>query len=83
MAPETLAARCRVALRSELRAGNAACCAALLVMLARCEAPWLAPLTGCIGECVDEKRSEVERACAAAGVGMDVALAALEGVSGI
>ena len=83
VAPETLAARCRVALRSELRAGNAACCAALLVMLARCEAPWLAPLAGCIGECADEKRSEVERACAAAGVGMDVALAALEGVSGI
>ena len=77
VAPETLAARCRATLRTELRAGNAACCAELLVLLTRCEAPWLAPLAACVSECAAAQQSEVERACAAAGIRLDEALEAL------
>ena len=77
VAPETLAARCRAALRTALRAGNAACCAELLVLLTRCEAPWLAPLAACVSECAAAQRPDVERACAAAGIRLDEALEAL------
>ena len=77
VAPETLAARCRAALRTELRAGNAACCAELLVLLTRCEAPWLAPLAACVSECAAAQQPDVERACAAAGIRLDEALEAL------
>ena len=77
VAPETLAARCRATLRTELRAGNAACCAELLVLLTRCEAPWLAPLAACVSECAAAQQPEVERACAAAGIRLDEAIEAL------
>ena len=77
VAPETLAARCRAALRTELRAGNATCCAELLVLLTRCEAPWLAPLAACVSECAAAQQPDVERACAAAGIRLDEALEAL------
>jgi len=80
-AAETLAARCRAVLRAELGAGNAACCAQLLALLVRCEAPWLSPLAEAITECVVAQRTDVERVCASVGVVIDEALDALARVS--